>query len=223
VRLGIAEAGTEVVARDMKQSYANWVTRGFAVVREKLFDCQEGRTHMVRYRTESSGDVRSPSHGGLYMSRATATVGEVAGEWRGGETRYCSHVAAARSRLRLTVTTVRALQRLGKPWVVALKQGIVGVEHATALVGGPPGLVVVFVAESDDALARLLDIALSSAKELIEAGSTTWGTPLIAVARHMEEGVVEHDAIGADVVRAWHLGEHLALMPVHEPAPGRGR
>jgi hypothetical protein len=35
----------------------------------------------------------------------------------------------------------------------------------------------------------------------------------------MEEGVVEHDGMGVDVVRARHLGEHLALMPVHEPAP----
>ena len=123
-------------------------------------------------------------------------------------------VATARRRLRLTVTTVRALQRLSKPWVVA-EQAIIGVEHATALVGGPPGLVVVFVAESDDVLPRVLDIALSAAKELIDLGLTTFITPLAAVARHMEEGVVEHDGMGVDVVRACHLGEHLALMPVH--------
>ena len=91
--------------------------------------------------------------------------------------------------------------------------------HATALVGGPPGLVAVFVAETDDVLPRMLDIVLSTAKELLEAGSTTRVTPLVAVARHMEEGVVEHDGMGVDVVHARHLGEHLALMPVHEPAP----
>ncbi len=99
-----------------------------------------------------------------------------------------------------------------------LKQAIVGVEHATALVGGPPGLVVVFVTESDDVLPRVLDIALSAAKELIDIGSTTWVTSLVAVACHMEQGVVEHDGMGVDVVRVRHLGEHLALMPVHEPA-----
>ncbi|MHB1771513.1 MAG: hypothetical protein ACYCST_07175 [Acidimicrobiales bacterium] len=54
---------------------------------------------------------------------------------------------------------------------------------------------------------------------LLDLGSTTWVTPLVAVARHMEEGVVEHGGMGVDVVRARHLGEHLALMPVHEPAP----
>ena len=79
--------------------------------------------------------------------------------------------------------------------------------------------MAVFVAESDDVLPRVLDIALSAAKELLDLGSTTWVTPLVAVARHMEEGVVEHDGMGVDVVRARHLGEHLALMPVHEPAP----
>jgi hypothetical protein len=100
-----------------------------------------------------------------------------------------------------------------------LKRAIIGVEHATALVGGPAGLVVVFVAESDDVLPRVLDIALSAAKDLLDLGSSTWVTPLIAVARHMEEGVVEHDGMGVDVVRARHLGGHLALMPVHEPAP----
>ncbi|MDA8264302.1 MAG: hypothetical protein M0T79_02935 [Actinomycetota bacterium] len=86
--------------------------------------------------------------------------------------------------------------------------------HATALVGGPPGLVVVFVAESDDVLPRVLDIALSAGKELLEAGSMTRVTPLVAVACHMEQGVVEHDGMGVDVVHAHHLGEHLALMPV---------
>ena len=91
--------------------------------------------------------------------------------------------------------------------------------HATALVGGPPGLVAVLVAETDDVLPRMLDIVLSTAKELLEAGSTTRVTPLVAVARHMKEGVVEHDGMGVDVVHARHLGEHLALMPVHEPAP----
>ena len=100
-----------------------------------------------------------------------------------------------------------------------LKRAIIGVEHATALVGGPAGLVVVFVAESDDVLPRVLPIAVSAAKELIDLGSSTFITPLVAVARHMEEGVVEHDGMGVDVVRARHLGEHLALMPVHEPAP----
>ena len=119
--------------------------------------------------------------------------------------------------MHLTVTTVRALQRLDKPWVVA-EQAIIAVVHATALVRGPPVLVVV-VAEADDVLPRVLDIALSAAKELLDLGSTTWVTPLIAVARHMEEGVVEHDGMGVDVVRARHLGEHLALMPVHEPSP----
>ena len=66
---------------------------------------------------------------------------------------------------------------------------------------------------------RVLDIAVSAARELLTIGSTTWVTPLVAVARHMEEGVVEHDGMGVDVVRARHLGEHLALMPAHEPAP----
>ncbi len=85
--------------------------------------------------------------------------------------------------------------------------------------GGPPGLVVVFVAESDDALARVLPIAVSAMRELLEAGSTTFITPLVAVGRHMETGVVEHDGMGVDVVHARHLGEYLALMPVREPAP----
>ena len=78
--------------------------------------------------------------------------------------------------------------------------------------------MAVFVAESDDVLPRVLDIALSAAKELIDLGLTTFITPLVAVARHMEEGVVEHDGMGADVVSARHLGEHLPLMPIHEPA-----
>ena len=103
-----------------------------------------------------------------------------------------------------------------------LGRTIIAVVHATALVGGPPDLVVVFVAESDDALPRVLDIALSAAKELIALGSTTRVTPLVAVARHMEEGVVEHDGMGVDIVAARNLGEHLehlALLPVHERAP----
>jgi len=79
--------------------------------------------------------------------------------------------------------------------------------------------VVVFVAESDDALHRVLPIALSAVRELLEAGSTTFITPLVVVGRHMETGVVEHDGMGVDVVHARHLGEHLALMPVHEPVP----
>ena len=113
---------------------------------------------------------------------------------------------------------MRALQRLDKPWVVA-EQAIIGVEYATALVGGPPGVVAVFVAESDDVLPRVLDIALNAAKELIDLGSMTRVAQIVAVARHMEQGAVEHDGMGVDVVRARHLGEHLALMPVHEPAP----
>ncbi len=129
-----------------------------------------------------------------------------------------AHVQAARSRLRLTVTAVRALQRLSKPWVVAEA----GNHRSRARNGScrrssrPCGRLRRRVRRRS---ARVLDIAASAAKELLEAGSTTWVTPLVAVARHMEEGVVEHDGMGVDVVRARHLGEHLALMPAHEPAP----
>ncbi|MHB1772040.1 MAG: hypothetical protein ACYCST_09905 [Acidimicrobiales bacterium] len=41
----------------------------------------------------------------------------------------------------------------------------------------------------------------------------------VVQARHLETGVVDHDGTGIRVVQARHLGEHLALMPVPEPAP----
>lgn len=79
--------------------------------------------------------------------------------------------------------------------------------------------MVVFVAESDDVLPNTLAIAVSAVKGLLALGATTWVTPVVVVARNMEQGQRDAGDMGVSVVHARHLGQHLAVLPVCEPAP----
>jgi len=72
---------TGILIRMLRYLYANRVTRGFLVVKEKFSDCLESRKHMIHHRTESLMEARSPNRSRLNASGAM--LGDSAGEWRG--------------------------------------------------------------------------------------------------------------------------------------------